>query len=74
MNMPRCNRAGCFQNFCGTNCRLLNSTEDSENCAFFKTDEEVEKGRIWAHQELLRKERKDLIEQYEYNPHRRGMW
>ena len=74
MNMPKCDKADCHQNFCGTNCRLLNSPIKDHECPFYKTNEEVDKGRIWAHNELLRKGRKDLIEIYEYNPQRRGVW
>ena len=76
MKLEACNRADCFQNLCGY-CKLLNETYDSpenEECKFFKTNDEVDRGRIDAHNTLIKKGLKHLIEQYEYNPQRRGIW
>jgi hypothetical protein len=75
MNMVSCNREKCFSNVAGHFCKLLNAGyNEDEECPFFKTDTEVDNGRIEAHNRLVMLKRKDLIEQYEYNPHRRGMW
>ena len=48
---PKCNRIDCFQNECGARCELLNDYP-SQPCPFFKTEAEVEIGRIEAHQHL----------------------
>lgn len=74
MNLIKCNKSDCFQNYCGTSCRLLNAPITDHACPFYKTEAEVDNGRIEAHNKLLEKGRKDLIEQYEYNPYRRGSW
>lgn len=70
---PRCNRVDCFQNRCGRACELLR-TYPRQPCPFYQTQEQVEEGRRKAHQKLVNKGRYDLIECYEYNPYRRGMW
>ena len=75
MKVIHCTEHNCFQNLCGKSCKLLTAPPSTmDPCPFYKTQEEVDKGREWAHQELIRKDRRDLIEQYEYNPQRRGMW
>ena len=74
MDYVRCDRNNCFSNFCGTRCKLLSSPIREHECPFYKTVEEAEKGREWAHNELVRKGRQDLIETYEYNVQRKGAW
>lgn len=70
---PLCTRMDCFQNKCGVYCDLL-TERPTEPCAFYKTDAQVENGRIEAHNRLLEMGRQDLIKKYEYNPQRRGQW
>ena len=70
-NLIRCTKATCFQNLCGTNCKILNSGYKDGNCPFYKTMEEAEKGQREAHQRLVDLGLQDLIETYEYNPQRR---
>ena len=70
---PKCNRMDCFQYKCGARCELL-TDYPSQPCPFYKTDAEVEIGRIEAHKKLVEEGRQDLIQYYEYNPYRRGQW
>jgi len=70
---PRCTKMDCFQNKCGRACELLNAPP-SQPCPFYKTVEEVDRGRQEAHKKLADAGRFDLIQMYEYNPQRRGQW
>ena len=70
---PKCTMADCFQNKCGVFCELL-TENPSYPCPFYKTNAEVEIGRMEAHRKLVDAGRFDLIDQYEYNPQRRGQW
>ena len=70
----KCNKSNCFQNKCGVRCELLTEPTSQQPCPFFKTEEEVEAGRVWAHRKLAREGKWDLIKKYEYNPYRRGQW
>ena len=72
--MPRCNKADCFQNQMGKECRLLSSQIKGHECPFFKTQEQVDEERKAAHDHLVEIGRRDLIEKFEYNPSRRGVW
>lgn len=71
---PKCNKVDCFQNKCGARCELLTDPIVGHECPFYKTDKEVDLGRIEAHQKLIEMNRYDLIQKYEYNPQRRGQW
>ena len=71
---PKCTKVDCFQNKCGARCELLIEPIVGHECPFYKTDKEVDQGRIDAHQKLVNMERFDLIQKYEYNPYRRGQW
>ena len=74
MKIRKCDRNKCFQNICGVGCELLNEPITDRECPFFKTDDEVDEGRRKAHKRLIDIGRKDLIDEYEYNAYRRGMW
>ena len=74
MKIRACERMKCCQNVCGVGCVLLSEPIIDRDCPFFKTDDQMEEGRKKAHQHLIDIGRKDLIEQYEYNPYRRGAW
>ena len=67
----KCNRIDCFGNKCGARCDILVNQHDTENCSFFKTDEQLSQERAIAHKHLKMKHREDLIKKYEYNPQRR---
>lgn len=69
----KCPQSDCFQNRCGVRCDLLTGYP-SYPCAFYKTEEQVERERIQAHNKLLKEGRVDLIQKYEYNPQRRNLW
>lgn len=68
---PKCNRVDCFQNKCGARCELLTDYPSKQPCPFFKTMEEVEKGRMEAHKKLADEGKFDLIQKYEYNAQRK---
>ena len=70
---PRCSSDKCHHNI-GGHCKLLTERTRTKPCPFFKTPEEVEEGRDEAHERLVRLGRYDLIETYETNPERRGVW
>lgn len=70
----RCNRADCFQNRIGRECKLLISPINGSECPFHKTKEQVDADRKAAHDRLIAIDRTDLIEKYEYNSARRGQW
>ena len=70
---PICNQINCFANKCGRYCDIL-TDNPSNPCPFYKTDEQVEEGRVQAHRKLVDDGAFDLIEKYEYNPYRRGQW
>ena len=71
MNSGRClhYHEDCFQAV-GTHCKLLTEQIEKIDCPFYKTQDEVDKGRREAHQRLKENGRMDLIEKYEYNPKR----
>lgn len=66
----KCEKINCFANVCHSACNCL-SEKPGDPCPFFKTEEEVERGRMEAHSTLLIKGREDLIKKYEYNPQRK---
>ena len=68
---PKCNRVDCFQNKCGARCELLTDYPSIQPCPFFKTEAEVEKGRMEAHKKLADEGKFDLIQKYEYNAQRK---
>lgn len=74
MNTIRCpyNHADCFQALGVGNvrCKILIAPIAGGECPFYKTEAEVEEGRLVAHEHLKEIGRTDLIQQYEYNPAR----
>ena len=54
----------------GSHCKLLTEQIEGTDCPFYKTQDEVDDGRLKAHQHLLDIGRKDLVTKYEYNTHR----
>lgn len=70
---PKCSEISCFQNKCASYCDLL-TENPGWPCPFYKTEEEAERGRLEAHKKLVDMGRFDLINQFEYNPQRRGQW
>ena len=65
-----CYKSECFQNICGTSCRLLHSPIKGHPCPFYKTDAEVTAGRRAAVERLEAIDRYDLIDEYVYNRNR----
>ena len=74
VSKPKCKNASCYQNKCGVICELLREQIDTAQCPFFQTDKQISEGRQAAHDRLVQMGRWDLIEKYEYNPGRKGMW
>ena len=71
MVKPKCAKVDCFQNKCGCRCELLTEPIIGKECPFYKTDKEVDQGRIDAHRHLMDIDRPDLVQKYEYNLQRR---
>ena len=71
MNTIRCpyNHHDCFQALGVGNirCKILTAPIAGGECPFYKTEQEVEDGRMEAHMRLKEMNRYDLIQQYEYN-------
>lgn len=59
----------CFQAM-GSHCKLLTEQINKADCPFYKTHDDVEKGRKEAHKHLVDIGRLDLIEKYEHNANR----
>lgn len=74
MKVFRCDKIKCFSNIGGLGCTLLTEPITDHDCPFYKTEEEIDEGRAEAHKRLLAMGRRDLIDQFEYNPQRRGTW
>ena len=70
---PICNCSDCFQNKSGVTCELL-TANPSQPCPFYKTHMEAETDKMEAHNRLVKLGRRDLIEKYEFNTARRGLW
>lgn len=64
---PKCDKSDCFQNKCGVLCDLLREPIEGHECPFYKTQDQVDMGRLEAHEHLKAIERYDLIEMYELN-------
>ena len=57
--------------FCmGGYCKILSAKITKKDCPFYKTENELEEGRVEAHQKLVEMDRRDLIQKFEYNSSR----
>ena len=74
MSQIACKRMKCFQNEHTGHCKLLDDDygdANNEECPFYQTQDEVERGRTNAHNRLIDKGYRYLVERYEYNPQRK---